>query len=88
MPRHTRLFGFRSLLRLLEEKAPISKYQTYANVRIIRVLENLGFSLDSVRTSVDRKLTSTAAKVDLIRGDYYDMYEQFGRTVWAFERNL
>ncbi|KAJ0269743.1 hypothetical protein COL940_012201 [Colletotrichum noveboracense] len=87
VPRHTRLFGFRSLLRLLEEKAPISKYQTYANVRIIRVLENLGFSLDSVRTSVDRKL-GTDAKVYLIRGDYYDMYEQFGRTVGAFERNL
>ncbi|KAF3810580.1 hypothetical protein GCG54_00013821 [Colletotrichum gloeosporioides] len=87
-PRHVHLFGFRSLLRLLEEKAPVSKYQTYANVRIVRVLENLDSSLESVRASVDRKLTSTAAKVYLIRSDYYDMYEQLDHTVWAFERNL
>ncbi|KAF4826933.1 hypothetical protein CGCTS75_v008712 [Colletotrichum tropicale] len=88
VPRYTHLFGFGSLLRLLEEKAPISKYQTYANVRIVRVLENLGWSLDSVRTSVDRKLSSPAVEVYLIRSDYFDMYEQFGRTIGAFERNL
>uniref|UniRef100_L2FAI8 Uncharacterized protein n=1 Tax=Colletotrichum fructicola (strain Nara gc5) TaxID=1213859 RepID=L2FAI8_COLFN len=88
VPRYTHLFGFRSLLRLLEEKAPISKYQTYANVRIVRVLENLGFSLDSVRDSVDRKLTSPAVEVYLLRSDYHGMYEQFGHTIWAFERNL
>ncbi|KAK1840807.1 hypothetical protein CCHR01_16570 [Colletotrichum chrysophilum] len=88
VPRYTHLFGFRSLLRLLEEKAPISKYQTYANVRIVRVLENLGFSLGSVRDSVDRKLTSPAVEVYLLRSDYHGMYEQFGHTIWAFERNL
>ncbi|KAI8304367.1 hypothetical protein K4K61_006220 [Colletotrichum sp. SAR11_59] len=88
VPRYTHLFGFRSLLRLLEEKAPVSKYQTYANVRIVRVLENLGFSLDSVRDSVNRKLTSPAVEVYLLRSDYHGMYEQFGHTIWAFERNL
>ncbi|KAF4914207.1 hypothetical protein CGCVW01_v010679 [Colletotrichum viniferum] len=88
VPRYTHLFGFRSLLRLLEEKAPISKYQTYANIRIVRVLENLESSLMNVRGSVDRKLASPAVKVYLTRSDYHAMYEQLDQTLWAFERNL
>ncbi|KAK2731903.1 hypothetical protein CKAH01_08775 [Colletotrichum kahawae] len=87
LPNKWVLFGFGPLLRLLEEKAPLSKYQTYANVRITRVLRNLGKSMDITAESIIRKIRSPRANEFLIRSGFSDMHDQLWRTVEAFEHN-
>ncbi|GKT41526.1 uncharacterized protein ColSpa_01707 [Colletotrichum spaethianum] len=66
--------SLKKLLRLITAKAPVSKYQSYANHRIHNVLQNLDRSAIGAAQGLINKFQSTAAKDYLV----YDIEEGQG----------
>ncbi|TDZ17932.1 hypothetical protein Cob_v009224 [Colletotrichum orbiculare MAFF 240422] len=84
-----RRFGIKSLLRLIQGKANVSRFQTYANHRIVNVLENLRRSVLGASEGLQRKF-QTPRVVEFLRYDLQPLQgisSAFNEVIIAYELN-